>query len=165
MIEHINVNPGLINLWRCFSQRTFKHLWKERETGRSKNNNIGSVSQDWLTEPHAMKLKVILILTFQRPHSHSPCQVSCIWIKSSLNLRHFIYTRHHTYVSLLVSYKCVIQRLLSRTQTTGAMDVRTTGSEWTFPQTAHWDSDTIRGSNNIYTYWSHRCIYTCSTSD
>lgn len=148
MIEHINVNPGLINLWRCFSQRTFKHLWKERETGRSKNNNIGSVSQDWLTEPHAMKLKVILILTFQRPHSHSPCQVSCIWIKSSLNLRHFIYTRHHTFVS-----------------TTEAMDVRTTGSEWTFPQTAHWDSDTIRGSNNIYTYWSHRCIYTCSTSD
>lgn len=148
MIEHINVNPGLINFWRCFSQRTFEHLGKERETGRSQNNNIGSVSQDWLTEPHAMKLKVILILTFQRPHSHSPCQVSCIWIKSSLNLRHFIYTRHHTYVS-----------------TTEAMDVRTTGSEWTFPQTAHWDSDTIRGSNNIYTYWSHRCIYTCSTSD
>lgn len=148
MIEHINVNPGLINFWRCFSQRTFEHLGKERETGRSKNNNIGSVSQDWLTEPHAMKLKVILILTFQRPHSHSPCQVSCIWIKSSLNLRHFIYTRHHTFVS-----------------TTEAMDVRTTGSEWTFPQTAHWDSDTIRGSNNIYTYWSHRCIYTCSTSD
>lgn len=148
MIEHINVNPGLINFWRCFSQRTFEHLGKERETGRSKNNNIGSVSQDWLTEPHAMKLKVILILTFQRPHSHSPCQVSCIWIKSSLNLRHFIYTRHHTYVS-----------------TTEAMDVRTTGSEWTFPQTAYWDSDTIRGSNNIYTYWSHRCIYTCSTSD
>lgn len=148
MIEHINVNPGLVNFWRGFSQRTFEHLGKERETGRSKNNNIGSVSQDWLTEPHAMKLKVILILTFQRPHSHSPCQVSCIWIKSSLNLRHFIYTRHHTYVS-----------------TTEAMDVRTTGSEWTFPQTAHWDSDTIRGSNNIYTYWSHRCIYTCSTSD
>lgn len=148
MIEHINVNPGLVNFWRCFSQRTFEHLGKERETGRSKNNNIGSVSQDWLTEPHAMKLKVILILTFQRPHSHSPCQVSCIWIKSSLILRHFIYTRHHTYVS-----------------TTEAMDVRTTGSEWTFPQTAYWDSDTIRGSNNIYTYWSHRCIYTCSTSD